>query len=152
MLPGRLASANRFASSASSRVRTESHNLNHPNHYQDAIGKLRVSLGLDVERGGAGRCFGANDTFVVTERRRDGGREHLKLISGGWVLSRHPETQELLCHEAKHLRGGFPPRSIILNPDQARAFLFLFECGQRATLTRPACTMRIPRPLPACAF
>jgi len=84
---------------------------------QEATARLRSSLGLDVERGGGGRVLRAGDTFVVVERRFEGGQEHLLLVSGGWVVGRHPATQDVLCKVKKQIPGYYPPPSIILNPD-----------------------------------
>mmetsp|Transcript_50552 Transcript_50552/g.64762 ORF Transcript_50552/g.64762 Transcript_50552/m.64762 type:complete len:406 (-) Transcript_50552:57-1274(-) len=83
---------------------------------QEALGKLRVTLGYDVERGGGGRVIGSGDPFVVVERRMEGSQTHLKLISGGWVLACHPTTFEPMVKLTKQMPGGYPPPSIILNP------------------------------------
>lgn len=37
-------------------------------------------------------------------------QEHLRLFSGGWVLSKSPVTFEPLATEFKQLPGGFPTR------------------------------------------
>ena len=67
-------------------------------------------------------------------------QHHLKLLSGGWVLLRGPATFEPLCKLVRSIGGGYPPPSIILNPNSVSrddTFLPTIDYKQMNCLAMP---------------